>query len=134
MSDDRDLPTAAIMRIAKEGLPEGFNISKDAKVALVKAATHFIVHTTTYANEITVKKKRKTITGEDVIEAMGDIEFDEFQECLKESLEMFRAKKDGKTLAGGGAKKPKAKKAKTDAPAEDNGEEEEEEEDEDDED
>eukprot|EP00124_Ichthyophonus_hoferi_P000934 Ihof_evm19s40 gene=Ihof_evmTU19s40 len=86
MSDDRDLPTAAIMRIAKENLPEGCNISKDAKVALVKAATHFITHATTYANEHTLKKKRKTISGEDVIAAMSEIEFTEFQDCLEQSL------------------------------------------------
>jgi hypothetical protein len=34
-----------------------------------------------------MKKKKKTMTGDHVIEAMKDIEYDEFADVLRESLE-----------------------------------------------
>eukprot|EP01134_Creolimax_fragrantissima_P001280 CFRG1280T1 len=97
MSDDRDLPAASITRVVKESLPEGAAVAKDAKLALMKAATQFIIHATTYANEETIRNKRKTISGLDVINAMDELEFQDFKGILEDSLRMFREKKEKKT-------------------------------------
>ena len=39
------------------------------------------------SNDVTLKKKRKTMTGEHVVEALTDLEFEEFKEVLQKSLD-----------------------------------------------
>lgn len=39
------------------------------------------------ANNLAQKQKRKTLTGQDVLSAMEEMEFDQFIEPLKKSLE-----------------------------------------------
>lgn len=39
------------------------------------------------SNDITLKKKRKTMTGEHVLEALTDVEFEDFQDVLQKSLD-----------------------------------------------
>ncbi|KAK0181382.1 hypothetical protein PV327_003674 [Microctonus hyperodae] len=99
--EDLNLPNAVVTRIIKEALPDGVTIGKEARVAIAKAASIFILYLTTSANTVAKKGNRKTITGADVIQAMEDIEFDRFIDSLKEALENFkksqREKKDAST-------------------------------------
>ncbi|XP_063987322.1 DNA polymerase epsilon subunit 3 [Diachasmimorpha longicaudata] len=96
--EDLNLPNAVVTRIIKEALPDGVTVGKEARVAVAKAASIFILYLTTAANTIAKKGNRKTISGPDVLQAMEDIEFDRFIEPLKEALENFkksqREKKD----------------------------------------
>lgn len=88
--EDLNLPNAVVTRIIKEALPEGVTIGKDARTAVAKAASIFILYLTSSANILAKKGNRKTISGADVIQAMIDIDFDQFVDPLQESLENFR--------------------------------------------
>lgn len=46
--------------------------------------TFLLLHS---SNEVTMKRKKKTMTGEHVLEALKDIEFDEYYDVLQKSLE-----------------------------------------------
>lgn len=99
--EDISLPKAVITRIMKEALPDGVTIGKDARTGVTRAATIFILYLSSSANTIARKTNRKTINGTDVIQAMVDIEFDQFVDPLQESLENFKRtqkeKKDATT-------------------------------------
>lgn len=110
--EDLNLPNAVVTRIIKEALPEGVTIGKDARTAVAKASSIFILYLTSSANIIAKKGNRKTISGQDVIQAMSDIEFDQFIDPLNESLENFRkAQKEKKDAT---SKKKQQKKDEDD--------------------
>ena len=88
--EDLNLPNAVVTRIIKEALPEGVTIGKEARMAVAKAASIFILYLTSTANTIAKKGNRKTLSGTDVIQAMEDIEFEQFINPLKEALETFK--------------------------------------------
>eukprot|EP00118_Oscarella_pearsei_P002035 m.9285 g.9285 ORF g.9285 m.9285 type:complete len:171 (+) comp21241_c0_seq1:348-860(+) len=88
--EDLSLPTAVITRLIKEAIPEGVLVSKEARAAIGKAASVFILYATSCANNHAVKAKRKTLTGGDVLTAMEDMEFGQFIPALQEALEAFK--------------------------------------------
>lgn len=106
--EDLNLPNAVVTRIIKEALPDGVTVGKDARTAVAKAASIFILYLTSSANVIAKKGNRKTISGQDVIQAMMDIEFEQFVDSLQESLENFR--KAQKEKKGAISKKKQQKK------------------------
>lgn len=87
--DDLNLPNAVVVRIIKESIPDNQNaiISKEARIALGKAASVFILYLTSAATNVAKKSSRKTLAATDVIEAMSDLEFENFVEPLKEAYE-----------------------------------------------
>ncbi|XP_068624525.1 DNA polymerase epsilon subunit 3 [Battus philenor] len=97
--EDLNLPLTVVTRIVKEALPEGVSISKEARTGLAKAASVFVLYVTSAATNIVKNNKRKALTGQDVLEAMKDIEFDRFVEPLSDALENYKqalsAKKSG---------------------------------------
>lgn len=105
--EDLNLPNAVVTRIIKEALPEGVTIGKEAKVAVAKAASIFILYLTTSANTVAKKTNRKTITGPDVLQAMEDIEFDRFVDSLQDALNNFRkSQKEKKDASKKKSQKP----------------------------
>ncbi|XP_012287304.1 DNA polymerase epsilon subunit 3 [Orussus abietinus] len=99
--EDLNLPNAVVTRIIKEALPSGVTVGKEARAAVTKAAFIFILYLTSSANSVAKKANRKTISSADVIQAMEDIDFDQFIEPLQEALENFKKtqkeKKDATT-------------------------------------
>ncbi|KAK3088267.1 hypothetical protein FSP39_016837 [Pinctada imbricata] len=85
--EDLNLPNAVVTRIIKDAIPENVNISKEARLAISKAASVFVLYATSCSNNFAVKSKRKTINAQDVINAMEDMEFEQFMEPLKKCLE-----------------------------------------------
>ncbi|XP_042691744.1 DNA polymerase epsilon subunit 3 isoform X2 [Centrocercus urophasianus] len=85
--EDLNLPNAVITRIIKEALPDGVNISKEARSAISRAASVFVLYATSCANNFAMKGKRKTLNAGDVLSAMEEMEFQRFIAPLKESLE-----------------------------------------------
>lgn len=85
--EDLNLPNSIVARIIKEALPEGVNVSKEARSAIAKAASVFVLYCTSCSNNLAMKANRKTISGQDVLNAMSDMEFEQFIEPLKASLE-----------------------------------------------
>ncbi|XP_061743540.1 DNA polymerase epsilon subunit 3 isoform X3 [Nerophis ophidion] len=85
--EDLNLPNAVITRIIKEALPDGVNVSKEARRAISQAASVFVLYTTSCANNFALKAKRKTLNAGDVLAAMEEMEFERFMEPLREALE-----------------------------------------------
>ncbi|KFP69363.1 PREDICTED: DNA polymerase epsilon subunit 3 [Acanthisitta chloris] len=117
--EDLNLPNAVITRIIKEALPDGVNISKEARSAISRAASVFVLYATSCANNFAMKGKRKTLNASDVLSAMEEMEFQRFVGPLKESLEVYRREQKGKKEAR------KDKDKKTDSEEQDKSREEE---------
>ncbi|XP_060555696.1 DNA polymerase epsilon subunit 3-like [Ruditapes philippinarum] len=94
--EDLNLPNAVITRIIKDAIPDGVNVSKEARLAISKAASVFVLYATSCSNNFALKSKRKTITAKDVLDALEDMEFDQFVDPLKECLEAFKKNQQGK--------------------------------------
>ncbi|XP_040261578.1 DNA polymerase epsilon subunit 3 [Bufo bufo] len=115
--EDLNLPTAVITRIIKEALPDGVNVSKEARSSISRAASVFVLYATSCANNFAMKGKRKTLNVTDVLSAMEEMEFQRFLDPLKEALEAYRREQKGKKEATGSKKKDgKDKKADGDDP------------------
>uniref|UniRef100_A0A3P9NVA1 DNA polymerase epsilon subunit 3 n=1 Tax=Poecilia reticulata TaxID=8081 RepID=A0A3P9NVA1_POERE len=85
--EDLNLPNAVITRIIKEALPDGVNVSKEARRAISQAASVFVLYATSCANNFAMKAKRKTLNAGDVLAAMEEMEFERFLEPLRDALE-----------------------------------------------
>jgi len=111
--EDLNLPTAVITRMVKEVLPEGINISKEARAAISKSASVFVLYATSCANNLAQKNKRKTLTANDVMDALDEMEFPSFLEPLKESLDAFKIEQKGKKDAAELKRKQRAESTGT---------------------
>jgi DNA polymerase epsilon subunit 3 len=69
----------------KDALPDGVNISKEARAALARAASVYVLYLTSAATN--AAKGKKTITAQHVVEALEEIEFESFVAPIKEALE-----------------------------------------------
>ncbi|XP_019616340.1 PREDICTED: DNA polymerase epsilon subunit 3-like [Branchiostoma belcheri] len=105
--EDLNLPNAVITRIIKDALPEGVNVSKEARSAISRAASVFVLYATSCANNFALKGKRKTLNGTDVIAAVQEMEFEQFLDQLKDSWEAFKKEQKDKKDAAEKRKKTK---------------------------
>nr|AQS22653.1 DNA polymerase epsilon subunit 3 [Pseudodiaptomus poplesia] len=98
--EDLNLPASVVTKIIKDCLPSGCKVSKEANAAIVKAASVFVLYATASANGIAQNGKRKTISGQDVIKAMTEMEFDKFVRPLEHSMAAWKkGQKDKKDSA-----------------------------------
>ncbi|XP_051547115.1 DNA polymerase epsilon subunit 3-like [Myxocyprinus asiaticus] len=97
--EDLNLPNAVITRIMKEALPDGVNVSKEARRAISQAASVFVLYATSCANNFAMKSKRKTLSAGDVMTAMEEMEFERFLQPLQEALEAYKKGQKGKQQA-----------------------------------
>lgn len=84
--EDLNLPGATVARIIKEALPDQVAVGKDARAALSRAASVFVLFLTSQASQEAQREKRKTLLGQDVIKALEELEFDDFIEPLQAVL------------------------------------------------
>merc|ERR1711934_206973 len=110
--EDLNLPTSIVSKIIKDCLPTSCKVSKEANVAIAKAASVFILYATSSANSVAQKSNRKTITGSDVVNAMTDMEFDKFVRPLENSLAIWRKSQQTKKDSAAAKKKEKQVSAK----------------------
>ncbi|XP_072966112.1 DNA polymerase II subunit B4-like [Typha angustifolia] len=95
-----ELPRAIVRRVVKDKLSrltssgggEEVTVHKDALLAFAESARIFIHYISATANDICKESSRQTINAEDVLKALEEIEFPEFIEPLRASLEEFRRK------------------------------------------
>ncbi|XP_077986377.1 DNA polymerase epsilon subunit 3-like [Glandiceps talaboti] len=111
--EDLNLPNSVVARIVKEAIPDGVNVSKEARSAISRAASVFVLYATACANNFALKGKRKTLTGPDVLAAMEEMEFEHFVEPLRENLEAFKKEQKDKKEATEKKKKIKAEAEKS---------------------
>ncbi|XP_065122909.1 DNA polymerase epsilon subunit 3 [Paramisgurnus dabryanus] len=107
--EDLNLPNAVITRIIKEALPDGVNVSKEARRAISQAASVFVLYATSCANNFAMKAKRKTLNAGDVMAAMEEMEFERFLQPLREALEAYKKGQKGKKEASEQKRKDKKK-------------------------
>lgn len=74
----------------KRDLPANAKIAKDAKDTVQECVSEFISFITSEASDKCQREKRKTINGEDLLWAMGRLDFNEYIEPLKIYLAKFR--------------------------------------------
>ena len=119
-SKEADLPKSVLKRLIVAKLQEiersrggggnparSFQVSKDALLAFGEAAKLFIHYLTSHANDTCKDAKRLTISAQDVFAALVDLDFDEFVDPLKSSLDAFKSSK-GEENNTGSTKKTKA--------------------------
>ncbi|KAK2861128.1 hypothetical protein FQN49_004517 [Arthroderma sp. PD_2] len=121
--DDILLPRSVIMRLAKDMLPPGTGVQRDAVTAILKAATVFVSYISSHANDMTDKK---TLTPRDVLEALTEVELGDFRPHLEKQLKAYTAimdskreskkkGKSGKDGSGGNDEPPGTKRLKRDS-------------------
>ncbi|GBF88092.1 DNA polymerase epsilon subunit 3 [Raphidocelis subcapitata] len=98
---DTDLPKAVIKRIVKtklEALGEGnIQLHKDATLALAESAKVLINFLTVTSNDICKEKKRQTISADDVLQALEDLDFTDLVAPLQVALDAYRQATKEKT-------------------------------------
>lgn len=97
---DRQMPIANIANIMKEAMPPNAKISKEAKELMGKCASEFIAIITCRAKDICECEARKTITGEDLIRAMEDLDLPYYSEIMKIYLDKFKEASNGEVQMG----------------------------------
>ncbi|CAH8359763.1 unnamed protein product [Eruca vesicaria subsp. sativa] len=113
-----ELPLAIVRRVVKDKLSEcspdyDVSIHKEALLAFSESARIFIHYLSATANDICKDSRRQTMKAEDVFKALEDMDFSEFLEPLKASLDDFKKKNAGKKAASGsGAAVSKPKETK----------------------
>ena len=79
-------PQACVNRIVKSVLPDNVQVTKDARNAFTRAAGVFIFYLTHCANDISRDKKRSTIYASDVLNALNELEFEQFRKPVEDFL------------------------------------------------
>ena len=87
---DRLLPIANISKIMKKTIPPKGKISKDSKDVMQKSASEFIAIVTCRAKDICELEARKTVTGEDLIRAMSDLDMPYYAEITRAFFDQYK--------------------------------------------
>ncbi len=90
-AEDLKLPLSTVGRRVKEALPDGAVVSKEARTALARAASVFVLHATNLANASAQNANRKTVGAQDVLAAIKELECDQLLEPVEECLLQWRA-------------------------------------------
>jgi len=93
-------PLACIKRLLKNSLPSSTNVGKDASSAFARACGIFAIYVTTCANDFARENRRTTVTANDILASIKELDFDEFTPELTAFLKKHRSdeqsKKDAK--------------------------------------
>lgn len=88
--NDRLLPVANIGRIIKNNLPSEVKLSKESKEIFQECISEFISFLTSEASDTCNADKRKTLNGDDILQAMNNLGFDKYVPTLKVYLDKYR--------------------------------------------
>ncbi|XP_017060593.2 DNA polymerase epsilon subunit 3 [Drosophila ficusphila] len=88
--EDLNLPNAVIARLIKESLPESASVSKEARAAIARAASVFAIFVTSSSTALAHKQNHKTITAKDILQTLGELDFESFVPSLTQDLEVYR--------------------------------------------
>jgi len=123
MSEGISLPLAGITRLVKSVLPENFNVNPDVRAMVSRCTAMFLLYLVNAADHVRRRTKRATITAEDVLVALDEINMPQFVEPVQTFLTLLRSSNSEKRAsqkAKAAAKEedemteePAAKKAKT---------------------
>ncbi|RCN48848.1 hypothetical protein ANCCAN_05132 [Ancylostoma caninum] len=88
---ERFLPIANVARVMKRMIPSSGKIAKDAKECVQECVSEFISFITSEANDKCLSEKRKTISADDLLEAITNMGFDNYVAPLQLFLDRYRA-------------------------------------------
>ncbi|CAL2265091.1 unnamed protein product [Prunus armeniaca] len=114
VAEAEELPKAIVRRVVKDKLSQcskgdgDLTLHKEALLAFSESARIFIHYLSATANDICKEKKRQTISADDVLKALEEIEFSEFIKPLEASLKGKNAGKNAEKSGGKNAGKQKA--------------------------
>ncbi|CAH9050162.1 unnamed protein product [Cuscuta europaea] len=118
-----DLPKTIVRRLVKDKLSQlsrdgDMSLLRDAHQAFSESARIFIHYLSAAANDNCMDSKRQTMSAEDVFKALEDIEFSEFVDPLRASLEEFRLKYSKRKATSSKPAESNKKTKKEEKPAE----------------
>jgi len=98
---DRLLPIANIAGIMKKPIPSSAKIAKESKKAMQLCASEFIAIVTCRAKDFCSSEARKTLTGDDIIRALSDLDMPFYSELANKHYEKYRnySERDRKKLS-----------------------------------
>jgi len=91
--EDLSLPNAVVQRIIKEAVPPGTIVAKDARLAISRATSLFVLYIGQAAMEFAIKNKRKTVKESDLIDALKEAEFEDLIPLLEKEMIIAKEKK-----------------------------------------
>ena len=106
-SSEFEPPLACVRRMLKNALPTNTNVGKDASFAFSRACGIFIIYLTACANDFAREHKRQTITANDILAAVKELDFDEFTPQLESFIELHRVAEKKKKAEKATAKREK---------------------------
>jgi len=89
-------PLACVRRLLKNTLPSSTNVGKDASSAFARACGIFVIYLTACANDFARENKRQTITANDILAAVKEVDFDEFTPKLTTFIDRHRKSEKAK--------------------------------------
>ncbi|MCJ1346116.1 hypothetical protein MMC31_004328, partial [Peltigera leucophlebia] len=94
--EDLALPRTMVQRLAKGVIPANTTLQKDAITAMSKSATLFVNYLAHAANISPAMGTRKTISPDAVLDALAELEFENFLPRVKAELRRFNELQTGK--------------------------------------
>lgn len=97
---DLNLPNSNITKIIKDSLPADVNMDKEARIAIARATSVFIMYVSSNAAAIAHKQSHKTFSAQDVLKSISEMDFKSFIAPMKGALityqKSMKDKKDNK--------------------------------------
>ncbi|KAL3518551.1 hypothetical protein ACH5RR_021140 [Cinchona calisaya] len=120
--ETEELPKTIVRRLVKDKLSHlstesEISVFREALQAFSESGRIFIHYLTSTANDICKESNRQIINAEDVMKALEEIDFLEFVEPLRASLEEFRQRNAGKRSGSSKAKEADRKGKRKEPPA-----------------
>ncbi|RWS07940.1 DNA polymerase epsilon subunit 3-like protein [Dinothrombium tinctorium] len=94
--EDFNLPHSVIAKLIKDALPENVVVSKDARTALSKATSFFILYLTSFAKNDSEHNERLSLTADDLFNAFNQLGFVEFLPHLQQCYDEHRKERSRK--------------------------------------
>lgn len=89
---DLNLPNSNVTKIIKDTLPADVNMDKEARIAIARATSVFIMYLSSNAAANAHKHNHKTFTAEDVFASIDEMDFRSFLGPMKSALATFKKK------------------------------------------
>lgn len=87
---DLNLPNSNITKIIKDSLPADINMDKEARIAIARATSVFIMYLSSNAAATAHKNNHKTFSAQNVVDAISEMDFKNFIGPMKASLVQFQ--------------------------------------------
>ncbi|KAL6909638.1 hypothetical protein ACP4OV_001297 [Aristida adscensionis] len=107
-ADGKTIPTAILNRIMRQALPPRAKVAGDAKESMDRCVAEFAAVVMSTAVQVAREERRVTVTGEDVVAAMGSLGFDDYVGPLAAYLRRYRELRGAPAPRGRRAAEPVA--------------------------